>query len=512
MKLVASVVIVAALAGAAVVPAAAVVATWPVSAPPADCLAGMWEYDHYTDAALFYDYGLVDVDLTGVIAEFGDGYFRFTTGDASTIDGLLLEMAGGSSTEDGPEPLELDAAGALVTEGGRVRLLPTRLSVSVGVPAVFGQEYAQVLLPTAALGVDCSGDQATLTTPKGSTLSLTRRADLRPTPPQQTPTPPPRDPALDCLAGIWIETDRAIPAADTSVTERGARWWFGDGLFGFDYPWYVAGTVHGVDARGTLGGAYDQGPYLEDRSSITLDGGWGEGGSIAFFDASGAALEGDFAQFRNDDHFAVECAGDRATLTSDGGTTIALQRDTTGFGPYVDDYYGPRGAINVVDSTDDTDLATGCAHGQPVPEQIPDGLWRGNITGFDGATVADSTELRFDLVCVYGGEAQEEQLGLWQSDHPSETPTTAPDGLVVNDNPRERSVPLADGFVLMAAEWADAFTFDDATEEFVLGRACVVPDGAQPLDSTDQAGVTSSWVQILDGEAQWAVELCTPTS
>ena len=184
----------------------------------------------------------------------------------------------------------------------------------------------------------------------------------------------------------------------------------------------------------------------------------------------------------------------------------------TGFGPYVDDYYGPRGAINVVDSTDDTDLATGCAHGQPVPEQIPDGLWRGNITGFDGATVADSTELRFDLVCVYGGEAQEEQLGLWQSDHPSETPTTAPDGLVVNDNPRERSVPLADGFVLMAAEWADAFTFDDATEEFVLGRACVVPDGAQPLDSTDQAGVTSSWVQILDGEAQWAVELCTPTS
>ena len=75
----------------------------------------MWEYDHYTDAALFYDYGLVDVDLTGVIAEFGDGYFRFTTGDASTIDGLLLGMAGGSSTEDGPEPLELDAAGALVT-------------------------------------------------------------------------------------------------------------------------------------------------------------------------------------------------------------------------------------------------------------------------------------------------------------------------------------------------------------------------------------------------------------
>jgi hypothetical protein len=64
----------------------------------------------------------------------------------------------------------------------------------------------------------------------------------------------------------------------------------------------------------------------------------------------------------------------------------------------------------------------------------------------------------------------------------------------------------------MAAEWADAFTFDDATEEFVLGRACVVPDGAQPLDRTDQTEVTSSWVQIFDGEAQWAVELCTPTS
>ncbi len=331
----------------------------------------MWEYDHYTDAALFYDYGLVDVDLTGVIAEFGDGYFRFTTGDASTIDGLLVGMAGGSSTEDGPEPLELDAAGALVTEGGRVRLLPTRLSVSVGVPAVFGQEYAQVLLPTAALGVDCSGDQATLTTPKGSTLSLTRRADLRPTPPQQTPTPPPRDPALDCLAGIWIETDRAIPAADTSVTERGARWWFGDGLFGFAYPWYVEGTVHGVDPRGTLGGAYDQGTYVEDGSSITLDGGWGEGGWIAFFDASGAALEGDFAQFRNDDHFAVECAGDGATLTSDGGTAIALQRDRTGVGPYVDDYYGPRGAINVVDSTDDRILSPAAPTGSRFPNRSP---------------------------------------------------------------------------------------------------------------------------------------------
>ena len=384
--------------------------------------------------------------------------------------------------------------------------------MSVGVPAIFGQEYAQVLLPTAALGVDCSGDQATLSTPKGSTLSLTRRADLRPSPPQQTPTPPPRDPALDCLAGIWIETDRAIPAADTSVTERGARWWFGDGLFGFHYPWYVEGTVRGVDARGTLGGAYDQGTYVEDGSSITLDGGWGEGGWIAFFDVSGAALEGDFAQFRNDDHFAVECAGDGATLTSDGGTAIALQRDRTGFGPYVDDYYGRRGGNNVVVTTDDLGFVTGCAHGQPVPEQTPDGLWRGNITGFDGATVADSTELQFDLVCVYTGEAQEEQLALWQSDHPGETPTTAPDGLILNDNPLERLVPLADGFVLMAADWADAFTFDSATEEFVLGRACVVPDGAQPLDSTDQAGVTSSWVQILDGEAQWAVELCTPTS
>jgi hypothetical protein len=40
----------------------------------------------------------------------------------------------------------------------------------------------------------------------------------------------------------------------------------------------------------------------------------------------------------------------------------------------------------------------------------------------------------------------------------------------------------------------------------------VVPDGAQPLDRTDQAGAISSSVQIFDGEAQWAVELCTPTS
>lgn len=512
MRLVVSAMTVAASSAAAVVLAAAVGATRPVGAPPADCLAGIWEYDHYTDAALFSDYGLVDVDLTGVVAEFGDGYFRITTGVASTIDGLLLSMAGGSFTEDGPEPLEFDAAGALVTEGGRVRLLPTRLSVSVGVPAIFGQEYAQVLLPTAALGVDCSGHQTTLTTPKGSTLSLTRRAELQPTPPQQTPTPPPRDPALDCLAGIWIETDRVIPAADTSVAERGARWWFGDGLFGFEYPWYVAGTVYGVDARGTLGGAYDQGTYVEEGSSITLDGGWGEGGWIAFFNASGAALEGNFAQFRNDDHFAVECAGNGATLTSNDGTTIELRRDNTGFGPYVDDYYGRRGGNNVVVTTDELGFVTGCAHGQPVPEQIPDGLWRGNITGFDGATVADSTELQFDLVCVYAGEAQEEQLAQWQSDHPGETPTTAPDGLVVNDNPLERLVPLADGFVLMAAEWADAVTLDDSTEEFALGRACLVPDGAQPLDRTDQAAVTSSWVQILDGEAQWAVELCTPTS
>ena len=261
-----------------------------------------------------------------------------------------------------------------------------------------------------------------------------------------------------------------------------------------------------------LGGAYDQGTYVEDGSSITLDGGWGEGGWIAFFDASGVALEGDFAEFRNDDHFAVECAGDGATLTSDDGTTIALQRDPPASGR-TSTTTTAREALSTSSTAPTTrDRATGCAHGQPVPGQIPDGLWRGNITGFDGATVADSTELRFDLVCVYGGEAQEEQLGLWQSDHPGETPTTAPDGLVVNDNPREWSVPLADGFVLMAAEWADVFTFDDATEEFVLGRACVVPDGAQLLDSTDQAGVTSSWVQILDGEAQWAVELCTPTS
>jgi hypothetical protein len=113
---------------------------------------------------------------------------------------------------------------------------------------------------------------------------------------------------------------------------------------------------------------------------------------------------------------------------------------------------------------------------------------------------------------VYGGEAQHEQLAQWQSDHPGATPSTAPDGLVLNNNPLERAVPLADEFVLMAGEWAESVSLDYATGEPVVGRACVVPDGAPPLDRTDQTGVISTWVYIVDGEALWAIELCAPTS
>jgi hypothetical protein len=53
---------------------------------------------------------------------------------------------------------------------------------------------------------------------------------------------------------------------------------------------------------------------------------------------------------------------------------------------------------------------------------------------------------------------------------------------------------------------------DSSTGEPVVGRACVVPDGRPPLDSTEQTGVFSTWVHIVDGEALWAVELCAPTS
>lgn len=203
------------------------------------------------------------------------------------------------------------------------------------------------------------------------------------------------------------------------------------------------------------------------------------------------------------DEFDVACEGDAATLTTAAGDVVTLARNTSGFASDWPDYYGLPGE-NLIAGEPSPDLVTGCDGGAPVPDVIPDGIWRGNIAGFDGATVRESSALDLDLVCVYAVQATiDEKLAAFEAANPGVAAPLGPDGFIENTNDRTRTVPLADGFRLMDGTWTDGVSPDGE-----LLAQCAVVDAAAPVDATDQSAVDSTWVEIRDGEARWAVNLC----
>lgn len=161
--------------------------------------------------------------------------------------------------------------------------------------------------------------------------------------------------------------------------------------------------------------------------------------------------------------------------------------------PFIDFQTVPRlGEENV--------RGSGCGGATEIPDEIPDGVWAGQIDGlFDNGEptddVAAADEVAFDLWCIYRG-----QLAQQVRDNPDQNVIVDnPEYMVVNNNERSRNVELDNNFLVRYAV------------RLVDGR-CIDP-GPAGIDETDDDGdplyySKQTWLYIEDGEAQWAFVDC----
>lgn len=158
--------------------------------------------------------------------------------------------------------------------------------------------------------------------------------------------------------------------------------------------------------------------------------------------------------------------------------------------PYDDFYAVPRLGTEEV-------VGTGCGGDNSIGETIPDGIWRGYIAGFDGPTTIESTTLQFNLVCVYVGASGDRLRAEWQAANPGAEQFGFPDGFMVDNNPRTRTVPVSPDFVMAGAVIT------------TLDR-CAVP--ANPAFVGDQPAdmylSTDAWLVIQSGAAISAITSC----
>ena len=99
---------------------------------------------------------------------------------------------------------------------------------------------------------------------------------------------------------------------------------------------------------------------------------------------------------------------------------------------------------------------SGCGLDTPIGDELPDGLWRGYVRSFDGLWVDAATSLEFDVACVYAGDAGTEAGRDRRDDQLVEESVEVPDGYLVNNNDRVRTVRLGASFVQVDAQWNDA--------------------------------------------------------
>ena len=140
---------------------------------------------------------------------------------------------------------------------------------------------------------------------------------------------------------------------------------------------------------------------------------------------------------------------------------------------------------------------SGCGLDTPIGDELPDGLWRGYVRSFDGLWVDAATSLEFDVACVYAGDAGTEAGRDRRDDQLVEESVEVPDGYLVNNNDRVRTVRLGASFVQVDAEWNDA-------------GQCVPPETLPPSGETQRYLLLDSWLLVVNGEARWAVTSCLP--
>ena len=165
-----------------------------------------------------------------------------------------------------------------------------------------------------------------------------------------------------------------------------------------------------------------------------------------------------------------------AALLPAGGGLAAEPRQTA-------DVYGYADFYGVPHLGTETASGTGCGGDGSIGDVIPDGYWRGFVRSFG------TTALDFDLVCVYGNDVNPQLIADWAAQHPGEPQPWVPDGFMVNNNSRIRSVVLSPAFFAHGTAWA--------------GTSCPFNNPATPFDQS-----RDTWIRIVNGQALWAVSSC----
>lgn len=159
-------------------------------------------------------------------------------------------------------------------------------------------------------------------------------------------------------------------------------------------------------------------------------------------------------------------------VTADGGATT-------------DDVYGYADFYGIPHLGTETVSGSGCGGDGSIGDVIPDGYWRGYVAAITGGT------LQIDLVCVYGDDVDPALVAEWTAQHPGQPQPWVPDGFMVNNSDRLRSVPTAPTFIAHGAAWT--------------GSSCLLNSPSTPPEFDRDV-----WIRIVGGQAQWAVSSCTP--
>jgi hypothetical protein len=123
---------------------------------------------------------------------------------------------------------------------------------------------------------------------------------------------------------------------------------------------------------------------------------------------------------------------------------------------------------------------SGCGSQGQIGDVIPDGLWAGFVSGEGTPTIG------IDLLCIFSGASAEYVLGEGTANIINDNP----EYVVVNNNPRVRTLPAAPGIVLR--------------DSALVGGECVEAVGVVHEPEPDR----QAWIRVVDGAVSWILWGC----
>lgn len=155
---------------------------------------------------------------------------------------------------------------------------------------------------------------------------------------------------------------------------------------------------------------------------------------------------------------------------------------------------------------------SGCGGDGSIGDTIPDGLW------FGFAREIGDASMQFDLACVYVGDTGQRLQDEYYAQYPDELEHGAlvamPQGWLVNNSDRLRTIPLQDNFLLAYSQFssfgAPNWPSRDGTQSCVAPVDPTITPSEQPGPEGYGFGQygNGEWVNIVNGHAQWVLANC----